>query len=220
MYRSLTEVRERILDRLLQRDGVGIDQWTEERIAFVAAKVNLFADLIYEEEEFMATSKQYALDETTIVFGSEAGETNWTTEAIANGAGRQSDLKDLGAPGTARSDRFHYRLVMAGWQATPTVGNTLDLHMKTSDGTTPDNDDGLTDAAVSAEDKLKNMDFIDEIVCDEAAANIPAATEGYLFIPQRHVGFAIWNRGGSALKNDVAGVKLYLTPRPLQQQAS
>jgi|SRR6185503_2475151 len=216
----VSDARKEFVLQLMVQCGVGIDQWTPELISKVTITANALADGI-ASEDCMGTSKQYAIDETTIIFGGEVGDDiAWGCAALANGAGRQSSLKDLGAGTTARSDRFHYRIKSDGWQATPAIPNTLDIHIKTSDGTTPDNDDGLTDAAVSAIDKLLNLDFIDEIVCDEAAANIPAATEGYLFIPQRHVGFVAWNRGGSALKNSTASVKLYLTPRPLQQQAS
>lgn len=218
---SLTEFRKSVLLSLLPRDGVGLDQYDDERIDAIAAKVIRFADALYIEEEFMATSKQYAISETTITFGSEVGDTvAWSTEAIANAAGRQSAFHDRGDLTTARPERYRYRFVMAGWQATPTVGNVLELRIKTSDGTTPDNDDGTGDAAVSAEDKLKNLGFVGEIVCDEAAANIPAATEGIIYLTERYVGFVLWNRGGSALRNLESGCKLYLTPDPLQQQAS
>lgn len=204
--------------QLLERTGVQRWQEPEFRAELIAAALEIENGLCSAGASEMA-NKVYAVDETAIVFGSEVGDdVAWSNENISSAAGRQSALHDLGAGGTARSERFRYRFQMDGWQATPTVGNTLDLHIKTSDGTDPDNDDGTGDAAVSAEDKLSNLDYLDAIVCDEAAANILAATSGIVHISERHVAFVMWNRGGSATKNDGAGIKLTLTPRPLEIQ--
>ena len=164
-------------------------------------------------------NKVYAIGETAIVFGSEVGDdVAWSTENIANGAGRQSALYDRGALTTAKADRYITRFYTQA-QATPTVGNICRLYMKTSDGTHPDNDDGTGDAAVSAEDKLRNLRPMKPAIVDEAAANVEfVASQPELLITDRHVGFVLWNAMGSAITNDAAETKLILTPIPPEIQ--
>lgn len=217
----VSDARVKILLQLLEKGGVGIDQWTEEKINQLTAVANAMAEGLGEDECDMATSKQYSIADSTIVFGSEVGDDiALSGENISNGAGRQSSFKDYTAITSARSDRYYYYIRNDGWQATPTVGGSLDWHLKFSDGTTPSNDDGTSDAAISAEDKLRNLPFLNEVVCDEAAANIPAAVEGYFRSAARYIGVAFWNRGGSATKNTEAAIKFYLTALPFQQQAT
>lgn len=164
-------------------------------------------------------NKIYAHGETAVVFGSEVGDdVAWSTESIANNAGRQSAHHDLGDIGTARAVDFMWRFY-SQFQATPTVGNTCDLHVKTSDGTHHDNDDGTGDLAISAEDKLRNLDYLDGISVDEAAANIEMVASGEgLRLPHRYVALALWNRTGATITADAAETKCVLTPIPPEIQ--
>lgn len=159
-------------------------------------------------------NKVYRVSETAIVFGSEGGDdVDWSTESIADNAGRQSALYDRGVLTTAKAGLYHYRFY-AQFQATPTVGDACYLYMKTSDGAHPDNDDGAGDAAVSAENKLRNLRPLKPIIVDEAAANIEMVCSGAVEIYDRHVGFVLWNESGATITADVAETKLILTPIP------
>ena len=162
-------------------------------------------------------NKLYKIDETSIIFGSEGGETNWSTENIGDGAGRQSDLYDQGAGATARAIRWMYRIFTQA-QATPTLKRALRIYLKTSDGTHPDNDDGTTDAAVSAEDKLINLTPLRSPIVDEAAADIEFVSNGTILIPARHFGLVLWNDMGSSITNDVTETKAIFTPIPPELQ--
>lgn len=164
-------------------------------------------------------SKLYVVAETDVIYGSEVGDdVALSSESISNNAGRQSALHDLGARTTASSDRWRYRGYTQS-QATPTVGNVLQWYLKTSDGTHPDNDDGTGDAAVSAEDKLKNLDLIDVCVVDQAAANIEYVCRGVLYdVNERHIGVVMWNEMGATTTSDAAETKFVLTPMPMELQ--
>lgn len=157
-------------------------------------------------------NKVYMITETSIVFGSEVGDdVAWSSESISDGAGRQSSLQDRGADGTARAWVYRYRIYTQA-QATPTVGNACRFYLKTSDGTHPDNDDGTSDAAVSAEDKLRNLTQLRSAVVDEAAANIEYVSKGRVPIAARHFGVTLWNAMGSTITTDAAETKAVFTP--------
>lgn len=163
-------------------------------------------------------NKLYKVDETAIIFGSEGGDTvAWSSESIANAAGRQSALYDQGAGGTARALRWMYRIYTQA-QATPTMGRALRMYLKTSDGTHPDNDDGTGDLAVSAEDKLRNLIPLRSPIVDQVASDIEFVSQGVILIPARHFGVVMWNDMGSAVTTDVAETKAIFTPIPPELQ--
>ena len=77
----------------------------------------------------MATNAVYYKAGTTISFGSEAGDTagDWTTESVANGAGRQAALYDQGVLSTARPVFWRYRIYTQA-VATPTIALACRLY--------------------------------------------------------------------------------------------
>lgn len=159
-------------------------------------------------------NKLYKVDETTIVFGSEVGDdVAWTTESVGTGTGWQSELHDQGVGSTARAQRWMYRFYCQA-VATPTLGLGCQLYLKTSDGTHADNDDGTSDIAVTAIDKLSNLTFLKSAICDQAAANIEFVCKGRILIPERHFGVVLWNALGSDLTSDVSEIKAEFTPIP------
>lgn len=163
-------------------------------------------------------AKVYVNPETSKVFSpatATANDVTFECDGLSNGAGRQSAQLDLGS--AARSRRYAWRAFVQA-QATPTVGDVLRVYLKTSDGTHPDNDDGTGDAAVSAEDKLRNLQFIGVIECDEAAANIEFVAQGEVEINARYVQIVFWNELGATLTTDVDENGLILTPVPDESQ--
>lgn len=163
-------------------------------------------------------NKVYEIRETTIVFGSEAGDdVDWSTESVGSGAGRQSDQADLGVLSTARFTEFEV-LFYTQAQATPTVGDACYLFTKSADTTVAttaraQNDDGLSDAAVSAEDKLRNLPCVGAAICDEAAANIEyVLADRGAQLRRRYVQMVLWNSLGATITSDVAETKAELTP--------
>ena len=87
------------------------------------------------------------------------------------------------------------------------------LKEKIGDDSQLTNDDGTADAAVSAEDKLKNLRYLGSTICDEAAANIPAgASFGIIEISVQNIHMVMFNAGGATTTADDAETKVFLTP--------
>ncbi len=168
----------------------------------------------------MAAGDIIVVEGTTIVFGSEGGDdVNWSTESVSNNAGRQSAQYDLGAG--SRTPFYKLRF-FTQCQATPVVENTIDVFLKTSNNATLhlDNDDGTGDIAVSAKNKLLNLDYVGSAIVDEAAANVEfvLSVEEYV-ITARYIHAVMWNASGATSTSDASETKLELTPLTYQVQA-
>lgn len=155
-------------------------------------------------------------DETKLIFDDTTTAAHtFTVNNLAAGAGRQSDLLDLGTG--ARAHRFAWR-AYCQFATNPVVPEAVRVYIKTSDGSKPDNDDGVTDAAVSAEDKLNNLYQIGSIIVDEAATGVIMASSGLVILPQQWVGVVFWNATADNLvaTDNLNGFSL--TPVPFESQ--
>jgi hypothetical protein len=114
----------------------------------------------------------------SVTWTDTTGDLAMTLNNLAAGTGRQGAEKDWGVLTTARPTLYHFRLVVQQ-ETTGVVGETIELYWKSGDGTDYDNDDGTGDAALSAEDKLKNLKFLGVAQVDEAAADVDISIEGY-----------------------------------------
>ncbi len=155
----------------------------------------------------------YQVNESTITFRASGGSAVFTPTSLAAGAGRQGALHDLGSADRARW--FHWR-AFTKFITTPVVGEIIRLYLKTSDGTNPDNDDGTGDAAVSAEDKLRNLHYIGRIVVDEASTTptFVASSLIPIAISAQHVAPVWWNETADALSSTAADHGFDLLPVP------
>lgn len=161
----------------------------------------------------------YQNDETTIWFvpaaAAQAEDAAFEVHNLASGAGRQSAQHDFTA--AARPYRFVWRAFVQ-FIAAPVIPETIDIYLKTSDGTHPDNDDGTSEGAVSAIDKLNNLHHIGSIVVDETTADIEMVASGVIEISARYVQVVFWNASQDGLTNDVDENGFNLTPAPLEGQ--
>ena len=163
----------------------------------------------------MATSKAYLLPETAITWLNAGGSELLTLTSIAAGAGRQGALHDFGT--AARSPEFAWR----GWvkfATTPIVGERVKVYWKTSDGTSPDNDDGTGDIALSSEDKLKNLMFLGSIIVDQASTAPLFVSSGDIYLPHRYGSPVFFNDTADALSSTATDHGFSLTPVPIQGQ--
>lgn len=158
-------------------------------------------------------NKVYQLLETAVTWkpATQTPTETWEIDSIANAAGRQGALHDFGTASIGR--RFSWRFYTQ-CQATPTLGALIRLYWKSSDGSHPDNDDGTGDAAVSAEDKLRNLFYIGSCVVDEAAANIEFTKSGMFFLPHRYGAPVAWNASAATLTTDETEHGFIITPVP------
>lgn len=170
------------------------------------------ANLIYRNRE---TTKWFVP-----ATAAQAEDAAFEVHNLASGAGRQSAQIDLGEGAVAR--RYEWRAFIQ-FIANPVVGEALRIYLKTAGSSAsatahPDNDDGTGEAAVSAEDKLKNLHFIGSIIVDEAVLNIEMVASGVVEIDARAVQVVFWNSTADGLTNDVDENGFMLSPVPMEVQ--
>lgn len=156
-------------------------------------------------------NKVYLAQETAITWAPSGGTELFTAGALASAAGRQGAYHDFGT--ASRSARYAWRLALTPG-ATRVVGEIVEIYLITSDGTSPDNDDGTGDIAVSAKDKLRNVMQIGALQIDENAA-VLMVTSGIIELGTRYAAPAIWNATANAL---AAGATFSMTPIPDEVQ--
>ena len=149
-----------------------------------------------------------------IIWRNTGGSELFTPTTLGSGAGRQGALHDFTV--AARSPEFAWRAFMKPG-GTRVVGETVDVYLKTSDGSHPDNDDGTGDIAVSAEDKLKNLHYLGSIIIDENAA-VEMVASGVLFLGARFGGPVFWNASANALSGTAGDFGFDMVPIPLEVQ--
>ena len=165
----------------------------------------------------MATSKAYLLPETAITWKNTGGTELLTLTSVAAGAGRQGALHDFGT--VARSPEFAWRAYVK-FATSPVVGERVKIYWKSSDGTSPDNDDGTGDIALSAKDKIKNLTYLGTIVVDEISTTALMVASGDVYLPHRHGGPVFFNDSADALSSTATDHGFSLTPVPIQGQAT
>lgn len=85
------------------------------------------------------------------------------------------------------------------------------------------NDDGTGNSAVSAEDKLKNLQWLGALVVDEASSTPEFAIGNVgppIWLPQRYGCPVVWNRTADGFSATGADHGFILTPVVPQAQAT
>ena len=149
---------------------------------------------------------------------SSAGDATMNFASIATGAGRAGTNLDLGAYPRALTWRWYAETQL---QATPTIGQTVDLWLVPWDddagSARPWGDftavSGYSTAgfAFSTENDLRNLLFMGSIVVDQAAAT-KFTGGGLVQIPTRYVTPVWWNRSAATSTSTASHHLAYLTP--------
>lgn len=164
-------------------------------------------------------NKVYQAQETIIDWQASGGTELLTLTSLATLTGRQGALHDFGS--TARARRFAWRFFMK-FSTAPIVGESVDIYWKSAIEDTgvkhADNDDGPSDAALSAEDKLNNLLYIGSMLVDEAAVAVEMVASGVMDIPHQHGSPVIWNGTVDVFSTTAADMGFILTPIPLEVQ--
>jgi len=123
-------------------------------------------------------NKIYIARETSLLFADAAQVEDeiLTLSALAAGAGRISARHDFGA--ASKSRIYEWRATIQ-WGTTPVLGESIDIYLSTSDGTNPDGEEGIIDAALSAENKLKNMHYIGSVIAGVATQDVDQTGSGF-----------------------------------------
>lgn len=165
-------------------------------------------------------NKIYQNPEATIWFvpaaAAQAATEPFEIHNLASAAGRMSDPIDRGT--NARPAEFAW-CAFCQWATPAVLKQTIDVYLKymgTSASATahPTNDDGVAEGAVSAIDKLSNLDYLGSIVVDQAAQDIATVARGTVHITARGYQVVFWNASDDALTNDVDENGFFLTPVP------
>ena len=166
----------------------------------------------------------YQNSETTLWFvpaaATQAEDYAFEMHNIASGAGRQSAHWDRGV---AATPALYEWCAFVQFATAPVLGETVDFYLKPSGSDAsatahPANDDGTGDIAVSAEDKLRNLQWIGSIVVDEAVADREMVARGAVYLTARGYNVVMWNSTADALTNDVDENGFYMTPIPDEVQ--
>lgn len=160
-------------------------------------------------------NKIYIHEEAEIEFKASGGDVTFTPQNLAAGNGRQSSRHDLG---TAARSRLYAWRAYTKCSDILNEGELIRIYLKTSDGTHEDNNDGTSDAAVSHEDKLRNLDYIGGVAWDEWAT-VPYGASGLIELNHRYVQVVWWNGSNDdTLTNVAADHGFILTPVPPEVQ--
>lgn len=160
-------------------------------------------------------NKVLQIPESDVTWLASGGTELLTLTSLATLTGRQGVLHDFGT--SARSPVFAWRFFMK-FSTAPIVDEVVEIYWKSSDGTHPDNDDGTGDIALSAEDKLKNLELIGVMIVDEAATAVEMVASGVLNIGHRNGSPVIFNRTVDVFSATAADMGFILTPIPLEIQ--
>jgi hypothetical protein len=137
---------------------------------------------------------------TALLINGEAGaDYAWSVEGLANSAGRVSAQIDLGA---APRPYLYAWSCEVQFQATPTQYAGLDLYF----GTAPDNDStqidadiGSSDAALGDADQRYNLEYIDSVISENAAASEKCVRSGTIYVPRRYLSLVAYNASGATV---------------------
>lgn len=171
------------------------------------------------------TAKVFQIGGTDITWLSSTGSEVLTLTSLGAGAGRQGAQHDFGDITTAREMLFDWHAFVQ-FGATPVLDETVDIYWKgfaAQSSTRGMNDDGTGDAALSAEDKLKNLIYLGSIIVDEAAVDIEmtAFNKGDpIWIPHRYGMPVFFNNTADVLTATALEHGFTLTPITPQAQAT
>lgn len=162
----------------------------------------------------MATSKIYMVEESTITWKSSGGTELFTPTSLATLSGRQGAYHDFGTSARAQKYKGRFWFKPGG---TRVVGEAVLLYGATGDGTHYDNDDGTGDIALSAADKLRNLQPISGAQIDENAA-VEMGNHFEIIISERYWAPVLYNATANTLSSTAGDFGVSLTPIPDQSQ--
>jgi hypothetical protein len=183
--------------------------------------VSLLMLLLSYEAVFAVTSKQYVSPETVILFA-DAAQTSTnkallTLTGLTSGTGRASALYDRTA--AAHAAWYKWRC-WASLNGTPTIGNTIEYYIITSDGTRIDGELPITtsaDGALTVE-KRRNLQPPMILQIDQNASTVLMTTSTLVYIPDRYVAIGVWNTSGLPFEASPTKHGCNLIPMPPEQQ--
>jgi hypothetical protein len=170
----------------------------------------------------MAAGDIYRNQGTKVYFSPASATNNDVTfevDGLGAGAGRQSAQWNRGSG--AQPAEYEVR-AFAKFAAQPVLDEIIGVFLKTSDstgGTQSDNDDGVSDAAVSSEDKLKNLPQILTLTVDEENVSVELGKSALVVIVAQYVQVVWWNYTVDQISTGVNDSGVWFKPTHRQIQS-
>jgi len=99
--------------------------------------------------------------------------------------------------------------------ATPgVIGETIDIYLMESDGTNPDGEEGVVDAALGSIDSLNNMKPIGSVVIDTTTQDVNITGSGEFKLNSQFGSIVVHDNTADALKTDTGVHRVTITPVP------
>ena len=105
------------------------------------------------------------------------------------------------------------------WQTAPAQDETVEIYIAESDGNDEDGDVGVSDAAISDKNTLKNLKIVGPVTAESATANKVFTASFITNIYARYYSVGVWNQSAADnLRNVRRRNKVIVTPMPPEIQ--
>lgn len=161
-------------------------------------------------------NKIYGVREADVSWLATGGSNDISLGTLGAGAGRQGERQDFSTAAIAQEYEWRF---FCQFNSAPVLGELVYIYGKASDGTYPANDDGSTgNIAVSAIDKVRNLELLGAIEVDQTSTAALMATYGRFKLPSRYFQPVIWNATIDALSNSSSHSGFIMNPAPPEIQ--
>ena len=164
-------------------------------------------------------NKVYQNAESAVTWTDSGGDEDLDLGGLSAGSGRVGSYLDRTA--SARPSEYEWRLKIDGFDASPTVGETINVYLAQSDGTLHDGPVGFNDtadAALASTNILRNLRFVGQCVVRSTTAGDDLVASGRVKLTSRYVIPVIHNNTSVALLSTSDSHQLVLTPVPPEIQ--
>jgi hypothetical protein len=164
-------------------------------------------------------SLQYTLPGTQVVFADTGGTVTFTQSNKATNTGQISAQYDKGAG--AQPSLWEMRCFLS-FTGTLTAGQVASYYIATADTNAATNVDGtlaITNTALTAVDKLRNLLPVGNLLIDQTVQNTTmVASFRNIYLPQRYFSIVMWNFTSISTETSTTKHKCIMTPVPPQMQ--
>lgn len=160
-------------------------------------------------------NKVYVAQETPVTFRDSGGDVVLTLQNLGFGAGRVSARYDRN---TGSKPARHKVRATFQFETAPIAGETLELYIFESDGTSVDGNVGTSDAALTSANR-NNGTFVGAVVVPSTATATDITASFTVYIYSRYYSVGVWNASaGDNLKNTANVSFVTVTPIPDEVQ--
>lgn len=161
-------------------------------------------------------NKIYGAQETALVWTDSGGDYTFDLGGLAAGSVRVGGQGDLGS--ASRATRYHWELVIDGFDTAPVVGEVILLYIAKAMGSTDiPGDIGASDAAGATVD-LPNLTYLGRAVVQTTTAADELIIAGEVEIISRYVSPVVYNKTADALLSTADAHTFKLWPVPPEVQ--